>query len=356
MKLFFLSRNRLKQDLKSTSMKNVFFLGFLFFIAACNNSSKSNNPDSTLLQTNINDQALILNSAVIDSEALLPANSFTVIETSENTQFQNNFYTRIERQEDSLGCYDKNTTVFQNSSKFNRNAKSIDASLRIDDKFIKRTIFNDIQSGYDFSVRLELKNKIKDTYSYDYNMIAAKDIKSNINFDLNTLFTSTPHGVVTYSNGIQLPLKKIFTTPLGYNLINNYKLIKSSNTYWNCFMSSKGASNQKVSLINYQLGKRKVEAILEVASTNGQITCDLKEIQVLSSSNHNSSPILPSSTLRTVTFGNGLLISKVIATKRIKSAYLVPCEGEKIYQSQRLLVNGKTLHSLVSKLESAPLR
>lgn len=337
-------------------MQNILCFSFLFFVTACNNSSKSNTPDSTLLQTNINDQALILNSTVTDSEALLPANSFTVIETSTNPEFQNNFYTRIQRQEDSLGCYNKNMTVFLNSPKFNINGKRIDTSLRIEDKFIKRTVFNDIQSGYDFTVRLELKNKIKDTYSYDYHMIAAKDIKSNISFDLSTLFTSTPHGILTYSNSIQLPLKKIFTTSLGYNLINNYKLIKNGTTYWNCFMSSKGPSTQKVSLINYQIGKRKVEAILEETTNNGQITCDLKESQVLNTSTPSTSPILPNNTLKSVTFGNGLLISKVIATKKIKSTYLVPCEGEKIYQSQKLLVNAKTIHSLVSKLEYAPLR
>lgn len=307
-------------------------------VGACNKKSDSNDKILT-------DEELLAKGANVDIESRLQPEKMDIILTAESYDEQKKLYSEFYAQNAGIGCAKNTEGIFLDEYK--KNPSVVDKDLKIGDKFTIQDVNSSISDAYESSSTSTLVKIIDQQVVYNLIINNSSNIYEGSAFDIDSLFISKPHAVKTFDKLAEDGTTVYNFSKKGLDLIESMKNKNVINdSYWSCWVSEGKTSKSIVALINYEMNGKKIPAFLTEYTSAGKSKCEKRK----SSTENEESKVL-----KTIEFENGEVVWKSIHSRMVKSNYLVPCAGERIFNQSITKINGKVVSAYASKT-TAPTR
>lgn len=305
---------------------------------ACNKSS-----DSTGVQ--LTDEEVVAKGTRIDIASRVAPNQYEVTLTSSSYEEQQKLKADFYALNEGIGC--TKSAEGKITNEYNKNPKVIDSSLKIDDVFTDHNVSSGISNAFDSESTYVVSKIAGKQVTYNSNINFSYNLLEGINYDIDSFFISKPHASRVYDNLDEDFKSKYNYSQKGLALIQSFKDKNNvNNYYWSCWIKDSSDFKNTVSLIKYEMNGKTIPAILEETSYNGKLTCEKRIYSDETSS---------SKVLKTIELEKGESSWKTISSRMVKSLYLVPCEGERLYRQSITKANGKIIDTYSEKLQ-APVR
>lgn len=305
---------------------------------ACNKSSNSTGEQLT-------DEALVAEGVKVNIESRITPNAYETTLTSSTNEDKQKINADFYALNAGIGCNKSAEGKFTND--YSKNPKVIDSSLKIDDVFTEQTATSGISNAFDGQMTYAVSKIADKQVVYNLNFNFNYNLFEGINYDMDSFFSSKPHGTKIYDNLDEDYKIKYNYSQKGLALIESFKNKNTENNYyWTCWRKDSSDYKNTVSLIKYEMNGQKIPAILEESTSYGKLTCEKRTY----SDETNASKVL-----KTIELEKGESTWKTIRSRVVKSLYLVLCEGQQLYHQSITKANGKTISAYSNKLQ-APVR
>lgn len=306
---------------------------------ACNKSS-----DSTGVQQT--DEEVLAQGARIDVESRIAPNKYETTLATTTYEEEKKVYSDFYAQNAGIGC--SKTADGKISNEYNKNPKVVDSALSVGDEFTEQNVNSAITHASDNSTTYSVAKIEGEQVVYNLTLNYVYNLYEGINLDLNSFFNSKPHGTKTYDKLKENANSNFNFSQKGLALIESMKNKNTENEfYWSCWISENTSSKNSVSLVNYEMNGKKVPALLNESTSKGKLKCEKRTYSTSETDN--------GKVLKTIELENGESSWKSISSRMVKSTYLVPCEGERLYSQSIIKANGKIVSTYSGKL-MAPAR